>query len=131
MPSYWGYNSYVVTRQNKTLLSPRNSAGAVLTQVVVLLVKQMDVLSDLLMIFYSKQINESGHSNAVCKLIKLQTTSKGLPVVCCLMLHLFNDVKYKRKIKEVTRMSDDNPRKIISTIRSDVLLKDEEYDSYS
>ncbi|RNA06851.1 hypothetical protein BpHYR1_016981 [Brachionus plicatilis] len=41
--------------------------------------------------FYSKQINESGHSNAVCKLIKLQTTSKGLPVVCCLMLHLFND----------------------------------------
>ncbi|RNA26132.1 hypothetical protein BpHYR1_001926 [Brachionus plicatilis] len=29
-------------------------------------------------------------------------------------------------IKEVARMSDDNPRKIIATVRSDVLLKDKE-----
>ncbi|RNA16729.1 hypothetical protein BpHYR1_052460 [Brachionus plicatilis] len=45
-------NHYFLSkRHNKTLLSPKNSAGAVLTQVVVLLVKQMDVLSDLLMMY--------------------------------------------------------------------------------
>ncbi|RNA34924.1 hypothetical protein BpHYR1_002958 [Brachionus plicatilis] len=83
-------NHYFLTkRQNKTLLSPRNLAGAILTQVVVLIVKQMDVLSDLLMMYLSNK-------------------------------------EYKRKIKEVARMSDDNPRKIIATIRIDVLLKDEE-----
>ncbi|RMZ96882.1 hypothetical protein BpHYR1_028810 [Brachionus plicatilis] len=42
-----------------------------------------------------------------------------------LMMYLSNK-EYKQIIKEVARMSNDNPRKIIATIRSDVLLKDEE-----